>query len=271
MNPMKRWCKPYEPSPRSTISTRRRRTASWKSLLSRRADLAGLPMAMGDACRLKEERARQFGVALSCLRDAQIPAPVFAYGAPRPPASASIAHPGDRLMAQFHNLYSDQEQNDIRPENGENATPARVAALMQVLTPETLALRQGMIKHLAATPHAEATRALARLAIFSEEAQLRGAAVDALKSRREKDYTEVLVQGLSYPWPAVAQRSSEAIVKLERHDLIPQLLGVLDGPDPRAPQDLQQAGKNVDRGARNGAHQSSPQLSSLSCAARTES
>ena len=53
------------------------------------------------------------------------------------------------------------------------------------------------------------------------------------------------MQGLSYPWPAVAKRSSEAIVKLERTDLIPQLLGVLDRPDARAPQALEKAGKKT--------------------------
>ena len=54
-------------------------------------------------------------------------------------------------------------------------------------------------------------RALARLAIFSAEDDVRAAAIDALKVRREKDYTDILVKGLRYPWPAVAKRAADAI------------------------------------------------------------
>jgi hypothetical protein len=64
---------------------------------------------------------------------------------------------------------------------------------------------------------------------------VRGAAVEALKVRRERDYTDVLLQGLRYPWPDVAKRAADAMVKLERTDLVPQLVALLEDPDPRAP------------------------------------
>jgi hypothetical protein len=73
------------------------------------------------------------------------------------------------------------------------------------------------------------------LAIFSAENEIRQAAIDALKVRRERDYTDILLQSLRYPWPAVAQRGAEALIRLERADLVPQLVDVLDAPDPRAP------------------------------------
>ena len=38
----------------------------------------------------------------------------------------------------------------------------------------------------------------------------------ALKVRREKDYTEILLRGLRYPLPAVAKRATEAMAKLEQ-------------------------------------------------------
>jgi hypothetical protein len=116
---------------------------------------------------------------------------------------------------------------------------------MQVLSPEPAAMQLGLVKYLAATSHVEATRALVRLALFSEEADARSAAIEALKTRRERDYTDLLLDGLKYPWPAVARRSGEAIVKLERTDLIPKLLDVLDRPDPRMPEAQQRAGKKV--------------------------
>ena len=59
---------------------------------------------------------------------------------------------------------------------------ARVAALTQILAPETPDLRLGLVKHLSAVPHADATRALARMAIFSAEEEVRNAAVEASRS-----------------------------------------------------------------------------------------
>jgi hypothetical protein len=114
-------------------------------------------------------------------------------------------------------------------------TQARVAALVQVLGPETPGLRLGLVKYLSATPHVDATRALARLALFTAEEEIRTAAVDALKLRRERDYTDILLQGFRYPLPAVAKRAGDALTRLERKDLVPQLVAVLDDPDPRAP------------------------------------
>jgi hypothetical protein len=120
---------------------------------------------------------------------------------------------------------------------------ARVASLMQVLGPESAHDRYGLAKYLAGETHASSTKALAKLAIFSEETEIRAEAVKALKSRPGADYADVLVNGLSYPWPAVAQRSSEAIAQLGRTDLMPQLIDVLAQPDPRAPRVRETAGK----------------------------
>jgi hypothetical protein len=40
---------------------------------------------------------------------------------------------------------------------------------------------------------------------------------------------------LRYPSPEVAQRAGDALAKLERTDLVPRLIDLLDEPDPRAP------------------------------------
>jgi hypothetical protein len=117
----------------------------------------------------------------------------------------------------------------------ETIVVARIAALMQVLSPQTPSMRVGLVKYLAAISHLEATRALARLAVFSEEDEVRSAAVAALQVRRERDYTDVLLGSLRYPWPAVAQRGADALAKLKRTDVVPQLVAMLDEPDPRAP------------------------------------
>jgi hypothetical protein len=114
---------------------------------------------------------------------------------------------------------------------------------MQMLAPEAPAVRLGLAKYLSGVAHADATKALARLAIFSGEDDVRQAALDALKVRRERDYTAILLQGLRYPLPAVAKRAGEALVKLERTDLLGQLVDLLDAADPRAPVTQKVKGK----------------------------
>src|SRR5262245_53050728 len=124
-------------------------------------------------------------------------------------------------------------------------TVARLAALMQMLAAESSDTRLGLVKYLTGVPHVEATKALARMAIYSAEDDVRQAAIDALKVRREKDYTDILVKGLRYPWPAVAKRAADAITKLGRTDLVAELVAVLDESDPRMPVTKEVGGKKV--------------------------
>jgi hypothetical protein len=212
-----------------------------EALIGQRPDLAGLPITMGDACRMKHELSRQFHQSLNVVRGAmnsQVTVPI------------SEAHQAPARAAQiFWQMYQQNCNNEdlanfqAQAGHHDNVGRARVAALMQVCGPETAAMRRGLVKFLAGVSNADSTKALAKLAIFSQEEEVRNAALDVLKVRRERDYTEVLTQGLRYPWPAVAKRASEAIVKLERTDLAPQLVDVLEAPDPRGPAVRETGGK----------------------------
>jgi hypothetical protein len=242
-----------------------------EALLETRPDLAGLPVAMGEACRTKGERSQQFASAVATVRASlgtgnvlvqrvftgmkasTHGSVVFANGSglktvttaavPPPPvpapqtAASSPANNTAGFWERYRKACDNEDRQSAQSDQAhrEIVTVARIAALMQVLAPETPALRKGLVQYLAAVSHVEATRALARLALFSAEDDVRLAAIDALKVRRERDYTAILVQGLRYPWPAVARRASEALVKLERNDLVPQLVDLLDEADPRAP------------------------------------
>ncbi len=233
-----------------------------EALRGERLDLNGLPFAMGDACRTKGERSRQFALAVATVRRAlqmvpaqmvvsatPVPAPSAGSGGPSttvsasPPPSAPVAaavaeRPSDETFWKQYQTFCSQEdhkQAQVDRQQKEIIARARIAALMQVLAPESPAMHLGLVKYLSAVAHVEATRALARLAIFSGEEEVRRAALDALKVRRERDYTEILTKGLRYPWPAVARRAAEAITKLERTDLLSQLIAVMEEPDPRAP------------------------------------
>jgi hypothetical protein len=301
-----------------------------KALVAERQDLAGLPFAMGDACRTKGERNRQFAVAVNTVRHALgqqpatppqggqfsggfggnlgisggpgafpggitgnpggpgglgglqggitgFPGPgassgglsgnsrgvlsstAQSSGGPSGPAVQSVTAQQLQQMGvfvqtgtipegqptssaadfwtQFRLLCEQQDaaQPRLDKEVCEHIAIARIAALMQILAPESPSFRMGLVKYLAGVAHPEATRALARMALFSAEDEVRLAAVAALQVRRERDYTDVLVRGLRYPWPKVAGNAADAIVRLKREDLLPQLVALLEDTDPRAP------------------------------------
>jgi hypothetical protein len=156
---------------------------------------------------------------------------------------------GQSFWPQYTTLCDQEDAARTRPdkETTELVTLARLAALTQILAAESPEIRLGLVKYLTGVPHVEATKALARMAIYSAENDIRDAAITALKVRREKDYTSILVKGLRYQWPAVAKRAAEAIAKLERSDLIPELVAVLDSDDPRLPETKEVDGKVVVR------------------------
>jgi hypothetical protein len=246
-----------------------------EALRARRGDLLGLSFAMGDACRTTGERSKLFNLAVQTVRSAlstgetEVPLSSFelskiSFGvsvsprtvAPEPSAPPVVRE--DQKVNQTNNKLDgfwdryltacakeDKTQARVNSAQCEHIILARVAALMQMLATESPDLRLGLVKYLAGVSHVEATRALARLAVFSIEDEVHRAAVEALMVRRERDYSDVLVKGLRYPYPAVARRAADAIAKLDRKDLLPQLVALLEEPDPRAPIEEKAGGKRV--------------------------
>ena len=86
---------------------------------------------------------------------------------------------------------------------------------------------------------------LALMAVFSTHESVRKDAIEALSVRRERDFTAVLVEALRYPWPAVARNAAEAIVKLDRKDLMPNLVDMLESADPRGPETVEKQGRKL--------------------------
>ncbi|HUR53817.1 MAG TPA: HEAT repeat domain-containing protein [Gemmataceae bacterium] len=248
--------------------------AFMKALLESRPDLAGLPFVMGDDCRSDPARSQQFQLAVNNVR-AALGNPVQfdrrggrsgfggggmppngggfgggqAGGMPMQQAAVpfQVAVTPAAFWTQFAAICTQEDATRPATDKAgcEHATVGRVAALMQMLAPESAEMRAGLVKYLAGVSHVEATKALAKLAIFSTESDLSAAAAEALKVRRERDYTAILVAGLRYPFPAVAKRAAEVIAKTGRKDLIPELVSVLDEADPRLPRD--RGGKSVVR------------------------
>jgi hypothetical protein len=179
-----------------------------KALLSHRPDLAGVPFAMGGACRTVGDRARAFKEA----------------------AESVLSHKGAALVE--HAPGPDEDGVTL-----EQFYQAHLAVVTQVLPAKSTSDQRALVRALSSVPRPEATRALARLAVFSPNQATRSEAIDALAIRREEaGSTEVFTAALNYPWPAVAENATRAIVKLKRKDLVGSLEKMLRAPDPRGPR-----------------------------------
>ncbi len=122
---------------------------------------------------------------------------------------------------------------------------AQVAGMMQVLAIAATPVREQMVTILAESRHPVATKALAQLAVFAPDASVRQLAAKALVGRKAAEYTDVLLAGLSYPWPAAANFAVDVIVALKRDDLVPTLVDMLGDADPRLPVAKKVDGKEI--------------------------
>ena len=210
-----------------------------EALIANRPDLNGLPFLMGDECRTGEEQAKDFATVANFTHRSRLPPGSFAF-------AGSLLLP-DASLKKFTEIQSivHTDQASVAISILDNRYRAITSALMQIFSPEPKHLRVGLVQRLATIPHADATKALAKLAIFSAEDDVRLEAIEKLKSRNAKDYTEILLQGFRYPLPAVSKQAADALVKLERKDLLENLVQVLEFPDPRLPVTEKRDGKEI--------------------------
>jgi hypothetical protein len=167
------------------------------TLLSRRADLAGLPLVRGSAARLDPNAIRHLALGARELQNKAA---------------------GPLLEADL--IW-------LRPE--------RIPALMQVLMAESDDARMTLARHLGRIPGQRAADALVQVALFDPEPNVRRAAVAALNARPADEYRVLLMRGFNYPSPIAAENAAEALVTLKRVEVVPRLVTVLEGPDPQAP------------------------------------
>jgi hypothetical protein len=107
-----------------------------------------------------------------------------------------------------------------------------VPTLTQMLVPEGRLVRRLLVDLLARIPDSRATAALAQRALYDFAPDVRAAALEALRDRRREDFEPVLLAGLRYPWPPVADHAAEALVALENKKVVPRLVALLREPDP---------------------------------------
>ncbi len=217
-----------------------------KTLLANRGDLRGMPFLLGKDCRTEEKQAQAFEVVVEAIQKEK----------------RSV-----RLKVVEHTPEDEQFGGGVFWEHIEKTIPggalkidenipsgkysvsetkrAVLAALIQMVGPKSESYRIGLAKYLAKIQQRDATHGLARLALFAPEETVRSAAIDGLKSRKAREYMDVLLQGFRYPLPAVSKRAADALVKLQAKDALADLVNVLEQPDPRAPVKRQIDGKEM--------------------------
>ncbi|MEQ8787204.1 MAG: HEAT repeat domain-containing protein [Pirellulaceae bacterium] len=189
-------------------------------LVAPRADLEGLAFRWGDGCRQDPESIKtldQVSVEVRGIRG-------------EPPAATSKSVADSRSRALLKLLEA----------NAHWKSPRAVAALEQTLQVESTEVRAALIEHFASIDGGEATRAIARRALFDHDRTLRFAAVAALRERDPAEYEGVLLSGFDHPWDAVAWHAAEALALISDAHLVPELLAILDSPPPTAPRQDEQ-------------------------------
>jgi hypothetical protein len=111
-------------------------------------------------------------------------------------------------------------------------------AMLQILMHEDAPIRGLLVDLLAQIPEKAATEALAQRAVFDLDADVRGAAIAALRSRSGEVFRSVFIKAMRYPWQPAADHAAEALVALADRGAVPDLVASLQADDPRVPRAL---------------------------------
>lgn len=191
-----------------------------------RPDLAGMPFLMGDDCQLDKNDARSLATMSLMVRDLMAKSIKETKYVQRSPTSEMFA-PDPAAEYFWSRLNSSGSRSSPRIDC--------VPALKQIISAENSHHRLLMANHLHGVMDKKATEALAQLAVFDLSPEVRQLAVHGLKSRPQFEYQAILTKALRYPWSPVAQHAAQAIVELRLEDMVPDLVAMLNEPDPQAP------------------------------------
>jgi hypothetical protein len=185
------------------------------ALFDSRADLGHMPLARGLDCQASVESARELRRSSKLIREALAP-----------------------LVSSGEAITSAKKQQTIL------ATPLTVVAAAAEVRPDLLVLmtggegdviRQLVIETLSGGTSPAAVQALAARAVFDPAPGLRRLAARKLKAHAAADARPILLAALQFPWPAAADHAAEALIATDDRGAVPQLVSLLDAPDPARP------------------------------------
>ncbi|CAN5473909.1 hypothetical protein BH10PLA2_BH10PLA2_19240 [soil metagenome] len=186
-----------------------------------RPDLLGLPMQMGALARKGAEESLNLMVLSQQLRL------IIQTAIPGLTGNIVDARPDADLLRRGLLGNPTQAATLLRPQ--------AVSTLRQLLMPEHRNVRLILVELLSKIDGPIASQILAERAIFDLNADVRLAAILALRSRPVPEFQPSLIAGLRYPWPAMADHAAEALVALNLRDAAPKLMTLLDVRDQNEP------------------------------------
>lgn len=185
-----------------------------KNWLVGRDDLEGLPLAMGDECRLDAPKSAHLQKVSMMFR-------IFR----RLPPSSQVNISKGILRSGVS--YS--------PDKRLNWSERDIPGLMQIVTAEKTPMRLDLVHILSGFSCRESSIALAKLATFDVSADVREQAVEALDGRPREDFRGESLAALRYVWPPAADNAAQTLVTLDDRDAYDHLADVARQGDPRAP------------------------------------
>ena len=199
------------------------RGAKLQELIQEKPLLGGFDLAMGEECQLCDSDAmtlnqvsKRFGSMLATFDQ---------FG-----TRNLLPNPNGTRAAKIRSVID----SVLLHHNPEQA----IGTIDQMLQIEKKAIRLELVKVLGRMDSSITCRLLACYAKYDVDADVRIAATDALRTYPPEMSREELLEGFSYPWPDAARHAAEAIVRLNDTESIPQLVSLLERPDPRAPKVL---------------------------------
>ncbi len=192
--------------------------AALKQVVAQRSDLEGLPFEEAENCRLDAAAAKKLH---SISTEVQTVLGQLNAARSRSLSSASSE------PASFAYLMET---------NAAWRTLEAVPALVQTMQVQEAYDRSALVDVLAYIPDRTTSVALARRALFDLSEAVRDEAIAALAKRPPGEFRDELVSGFRYPWSRAAEHAARALVQLDDKDAVPELVDLLDAPNPQSPR-----------------------------------
>lgn len=203
--------------------------------MKRAALQAGLGFQSDPKCTLVPETAVEMAQLSKALRDlgfVTVPGVTFASRVTsvdrsiNPAAASGSAEPVSGKIKMFQ-AWCDEHRLE--------QYPGTLPTLIQMLQVEDESTRLLLIRELMRIKGKSATTQLAERALMDLSPTVRQAAVAELERRPPGEYIPILLRGLRYPWPPVADHAAVALRTLKPSEAAASLVDLLDLPSPSAP------------------------------------
>jgi hypothetical protein len=211
-----------------------------ETLLASRKDLKGLPLLLGKACETDKAQAKVLGTVSLKFRSLQSTAQReeqrFLSKRSKSQSQSHSYQNYDEEQAFRELGYVDKGLKEYLHTSIESKDSALlVRPLEQTYQTESPGLRVELVLALNRVKGKQATKALARRAVFDTSPAVREAALKALSKREYPEAREVFLAAMRHPWAPAADHAAEALVALEDVSAVTELKALLDLPDPSMP------------------------------------